>query len=202
MVPADVTCKFVALVANPSDVGITTFYPGEFSLSDLFDLYGYEVLESEGFNFLDVISGLFSLKKDLSLGLVTILEGYAAGMPESEPVSSHVFQALDEAEIERYRISTNANYIKEVYRFTTRTPTSENHDATTLVSFSRRAVRPTILGIAVTQFSESEFQNTPKFNVLINGRGGITLTKKALLEFTAMLKERTEHLVTEGKRKR
>ncbi len=194
-VPDDVTCRFVGLVANAFDPGLVEMYPGYFSLADLFDLYGYEALESGEFNFLDVIRGIVSLNGRMAAELADILAEYASSMPGSVSIGECFFEELDASEIARYRFHSFSGHVREVYRYVSRDHDGEfAEDMTSLLSFTRARERPTLFGMAVTRFRESAFRSDPGFNVLMNGRGSLVLTRKALRELSSMIAEKADRI--------
>ncbi|MFP4346087.1 MAG: hypothetical protein ACLFU8_15430 [Anaerolineales bacterium] len=193
-VPADAPCEFVGLVAHAPDGGLVTLYLGGFSLADLYDLYGVETVESGAFNVLEGIDGHISFNKELGLGLAEVLRAYASQMAVCETVGACAFEPLDGAAIERYHISTYAHHEKEVYRLTC--SSAPDWGATTLVSFTRAADRPTVQGMGVTRFSENEIQGSPRFRPFVDGAGAIPLTREALLALASMVEERAACLQT------
>lgn len=196
-IPADVSCNFFGLVACPADPDWVTLYVDTFNHSDLYDMYGVEVIESEEFNYLEAVTGSLSVRKRLAQGMVDILKDRALQMPET--ISwQHAFLPLSQAELELYRILSYPQlYTQEFYRFRlSREDTGDSESSTvTLVRLVSPRVDPTFLSLGVTRFQADELQSHVRFKAFANGRGTITLSRAALLELAEMLKRRTEHLV-------
>jgi len=142
------------------------------------------------------VGGRLSVTKALGENLVELLEEQAQQMP-TKTDWHHQFTPLTKEDINRYRIHQYTHYKQEWYRVSVQKGAEiiKDEDLVCLVRFSYDLKYPTVLGLGITQFSETQLEKDPAFKAFINGQGHISLSKAALLELTAMLKAHVEHLI-------